>query len=99
MQPTQTTTITAVRDVAPGVREIRLAPPPRPLDFVPGQWISLHLPVGDHPPLIRAYSMAAPPAPGGELALCLDRVPEGAGSDYLFSVSPGDSISFAGPLG
>lgn len=98
-QPTQQTFVQAYRDVAPGVREITLAPPAPPVHFAPGQWISLHLPVGERPPLIRAYSMAAPPSPSGELVLCLDRVPEGLGSDYLFGLRPGDPVTFAGPLG
>ncbi|MFN3648910.1 MAG: ferredoxin--NADP reductase [Armatimonadota bacterium] len=98
-QPTTTTTVKAVREVAPGVREIVLAAPAEPLSFRAGQWLSLHLPVGEHPPLVRAYSLAAPPSPDGELTLCLDRVPDGLGSGYLFSVSPGDEIRFAGVLG
>lgn len=98
-QPTQTTRITAVRDVAPEVRELTLAPPAEPVDFQPGQWLSLHLPVGEKPPLVRAYSLAAPPSPTGELVLCLDRVPDGLGSEYLFAVRPGEEITFAGPLG
>ncbi len=98
-QPTQTTRITAIREVAPEVREITLAAPAERVDFQPGQWLSLHLPVGEKPPLVRAYSLAAPPSPAGELVLCLDRVPDGLGSEYLFSVRPGDEITFAGPLG
>jgi NAD(P)H-flavin reductase len=99
-QPTQTTVIRSVRDVAPGVREIVLAPPPERMDFVPGQWLSLHLPIeGDDRPLVRAYSLAAPPSPSGELVLCLDRVPDGLGSGYLFQRRPGDEIVLAGPLG
>lgn len=96
---TQSTTVTALRDVAPGVREITLASPAEPLAFAPGQWISLHLPVGEHPPLVRAYSLAAPMSEAGELVLCLDRIPEGLGSDYLFSLKEGDPVHFAGPLG
>jgi ferredoxin-NADP reductase len=98
-QPTQTTRVISVSEVAPGVREIVLAPPAERLEFTPGQWISLHLPVGEAPPLIRAYTLAAPPADDGSLVLCLDRVPEGLGSDYLFSLQPRDEITFAGPLG
>jgi ferredoxin-NADP reductase len=81
------------------VRELTLAPLDEPFTFVPGQWIGLHLPVGEKPPLVRAYSFAAPPSPSGELTLCLDRVPEGLGSEYLFSLGPGEPLTFAGPLG
>lgn len=94
--------VTALRDVAPEVRELTLsAPVPDgpPLEFLPGQWLSLHLPVGERPPLVRAYSLAAPPSPSGELLLCLDRVEGGLGSEYLFSLEAGDELAFQGPLG
>lgn len=97
--PTFTTQVTAAREVAPGVRELTLAPVDPPLAWEPGQWVSLHLPVGEHPPLVRAYSLAAPPSATGELVLCLDRVPGGLGSEYLFGVEPGEPITLAGPLG
>jgi len=96
---THTTHIQSFRDVAPGVREFTLAPPEEPLAFEPGQWLSLHLPVGERPPLVRAYSLAAPPAPGGALVLCLDHVPDGLGSGYLFSLREGDPITYAAVLG
>lgn len=97
--PSFTTTVRSVRDVAPEVREITLDAPETPLSFAPGQWISLQLPVGEHPPLVRAYSFAAPPSATGELVLCLDRVPEGLGSDYLFSLEPGAPIDCGAVLG
>ena len=81
------------------VRELTLAPPPEPVSFMAGQWLSLQLPVGERPPLVRAYSLAAPPSPSGELVLCLDRVSDGLGSGYLFERRPGDPITFGGPLG
>lgn len=97
--PTYTAPITSVRDVAPDVRELTLAPPSERLEFKPGQWLSLQLPVGERPPLVRAYSLAAPPCPTGELVLCLDRVPGGLGSEYLFHAGVGDTLAFGGPLG
>lgn len=98
--PTYTTTIRSIRDVAPAVREFVLDPPSEPIKYEAGQWLSLHLPVDDSDrPLVRAYSLAAPPSPSGELVLCLDLVPEGLGSEYLFKRRPGDEILFGGPLG
>lgn len=98
--PTYTTHIRSIRDVAPGVREFVLDPPAEPITFEAGQWLSLHLPVDDpERPLVRAYSLAAPPSPSGELVLCLDLVPDGLGSEYLFERRPGDEIVFGGPLG
>ncbi|MBI3911218.1 MAG: FAD-dependent oxidoreductase [Armatimonadetes bacterium] len=98
-QPTQTTRVEAIRALSPHVREIVLAPPPEPVRFRPGQWISLHLPVGEKPPLVRAYTLSAPEDPSGRLVLCLDRVSSGLGSEYLFRVRPGDELTFVGPLG
>ena len=43
--------------------ELVLRPIEHPIPFRPGQWISLQLPVGDHPPLNRAYSLAEPRLP------------------------------------
>lgn len=99
MRETVSAVVSDVRQVAPRVIELRLNPPEPRLDFAPGQWLSVHLPVGEKPPLVRAYSLAAPPAPSGELTLCLDLVPGGLGSEYLFQVRPGDTLRFAGPLG
>jgi phenol hydroxylase P5 protein len=85
--------------LSPHVREIMLCRPDAPLSFQPGQWISLHLPVGEKPPLVRAYSLARPEETSGALTLCLDRVPDGLGSGYLFERQAGDPIALAGPLG
>jgi ferredoxin-NADP reductase len=96
---TQTTTIERITLLTPEVKEIVLRAPAIPIPFAPGQWISLHLPVGEKPPLVRAYSLACPPAPDGSLTLCFDRVPGGLGSEYLFERQVGDPITVAGALG
>lgn len=93
---TVTTAILAIAEPAPHVREMTLARPATgALEFRPGQWLSLHLPVGDHPPLVRAYSLAAPPNADGTLTLCFDKVDGGLGSNYLFDLQPGDAVAFA----
>lgn len=97
--PTYTTRLLSTRDVARDVRELTFAAPSEPLSWEAGQWISLHLPVGEKPPLIRAYTLATPPQENGELVLCLDRVPDGLGSEYLFSLEPGAELIFGAPLG
>lgn len=95
----RTATVEQAETPAPHVRTLILRLDNPDFSFVPGQWISLRLPVGNKPPLIRAYSLAAPPAPGGTLELCFDRVESGAASEYLWSLAPGDTVSFSGPLG
>jgi NAD(P)H-flavin reductase len=43
--------------------------------------------------------MAAPESSTGELVLVFDRVPSGIGSNYLFTLKPGDTVSISGPHG
>jgi ferredoxin-NADP reductase len=96
---TQETVVERVATLSPEVRELVLRRPDSPLSYQPGQWVSLHLPVGDRPPLVRAYTMARPEEPSGELTLCFDRVEDGLGSGYLFERHPGDPIVLGGVLG
>ncbi|MES2464041.1 MAG: FAD-dependent oxidoreductase [Armatimonadota bacterium] len=95
-----TATIETLKDLGPEVREIVLRPRgAEVLSYAPGQWISLRLPVGDKPPLVRAYSLATPPSGDGLLTLCFDRIEGGLGSEYLWTVEPGTTLDFTGPLG
>jgi ferredoxin-NADP reductase len=95
-----TATVTGTRELTPHVRELTLRPDDgRTVAYLPGQWLSLRLPVGDRPPLVRAYSLAAAPAPDGTLTLCFDRVDGGLGSTYLWDLPVGATVEFSGPLG
>lgn len=96
---TQSATVLSVNDLTPHVRQLVLLPVARKIAFQPGQWVSLKLPVGVKPPLNRAYSMAAPGTPSGELTLIFDRVPGGVGSNYLYTLKPGDNTHLSGPYG
>jgi len=69
------------------------------LPFDPGQFVSLALPVGDRPPLVRAYSLASSPEDGSLLEVCVDRVPGGVGSGWLFGLAPGAEVPLTGPFG
>jgi ferredoxin-NADP reductase len=71
----------------------------RRMPFNAGQFISLALPVGESPPLVRPYSLASDPEETAALEICVDLVPGGAGSRYLFSLAPGASIEMKGPFG
>jgi ferredoxin-NADP reductase len=82
---------------APETRSLFLAIPGG-LAFRPGQFISCLLPVGDTR-LVRPYSIASDPETPDELELLLDLVPGGAGSHYLFGLTPGATIRFTGPWG
>ena len=95
----QSATVLSATDLTPGVRQLVVLPREQGIDFKPGQWVSLKLPVGSRPPLNRAYSMAAPSTSSGELTLVLDRVTDGVGSTYLFQLKPGAELILSGPYG
>ena len=96
---TQPATVLTVTDLTPHVRQIVVKPNTSKIAFQPGQWVSLKLPVGPKPPLNRAYSMADPSSPYGELTLVFDRVPGGLGSNYLYGLRSGDEVPLSGPYG
>jgi len=66
--------------------------------FKPGQFISLQLPVDDTV-LTRPYSLASNPEEGNLLEICLNLVPNGPGSHYLFARELGEALRFTGPWG
>lgn len=68
------------------------------VSFIPGQFLSLQLPI-DGKILIRPYSIASNPEDDGPLEICLNLVPDGQGSHYLFSLDVGDTVNFTGPWG
>ncbi|MBX3328127.1 MAG: FAD-binding oxidoreductase [Nitrospira sp.] len=98
-EQTQPATVLSATDLTPHVRQLVIKPKTAKIAFQPGQWVSLQLPVGPKPPLHRAYSIAAPSSPYGELTLVFDLVPEGLGSAYLYQLKSGDEISLSGPYG
>ena len=95
-QPAEVIRIT---DLSTHVRELVLSPLEHRVSYQPGQWISLKLPVGQKPPLNRAYSLAEPEVSSGHLTVVFDRVPAGLGSQYLFSLKIGDRVPLSGPHG
>lgn len=96
---TQPATVLSVTDLTPSVRQLVVLPKIQKIAFQPGQWVSLKVPVGGRPPLNRAYSMASPESPSGELTLVFDRVPGGIGSNYLYEARAGDELFLSGPYG
>ncbi len=98
-EPTQLAEVVSLTALTPHTTELVLRTVEAPLSFKAGQWISLQLPIGDHPPLNRAYSLAEPPTSKGHLTLVFDHVPGGKGSGYLSSLKPGDRMPLSGPYG
>src|SRR5580704_6334740 len=68
------------------------------LRFVPGQFISITIPLGDET-RSRPYSIASDPEDRGPFEICFNRVDGGRGVNWLFKRRVGDTIDFSGPFG
>src|SRR5262249_42832850 len=91
-------TIERIVERAPQTRSFFLRlPATQPLVFTPGQFISCLLPVGGET-IIRPYSIASSPQETA-LDICLNLVPDGPGSHYLFGLDVGATLRFTGPWG
>ncbi len=69
-------------------------------DFLPGQFITLDLPISDkRQKRWRSYSIANAPSESNQIELCIVKKYDGAGSNYLFNLHVGDELTFKGPDG
>ena len=92
-------TIERIDEIAPETRSFCLRLPAMPpFAFTPGQFISCLLPLGGGT-VIRPYSIASDPEDVGTLDICLNLVPNGPGSHYLFGLDVGARVRFTGPWG
>lgn len=86
------------RDIAADVRHFVFeAPEVKEFYFIPGQFVSF-TEVIEGKPITRPYSIASPPG-GNRFEICLNRLPEGLFSPYLFAMQPGESVEMSAPLG
>jgi ferredoxin-NADP reductase len=86
------------KELAPEVHHFDFEVPGREeLAFTPGQFISV-LEQVDGKEITRAYSIASPRG-GNRFALCLNRVPDGLVSSYLFTLRAGEEVEMHEPLG
>ena len=86
-------------DHAPDTRSLFLSlTTGKHLRFVPGQFISITIPLGDET-RSRPYSIASDPEDRGPFEICFNRVEGGRGVNWLFERSVGDTIDFSGPFG
>lgn len=86
------------RELAPEVHHFDFeVPGMETLHFTPGQFISVVEHEGEKE-ITRAYSIASP-RDGNRFSLCLNRVPDGLVSPYLFSLPLGAEITIHEPLG
>jgi len=70
----------------------------RHLRFLPGQFISISIPLGDET-RSRPYSIASDPEDRGPFEVCFNRVTNGRGVAWMFERRVGDTIDFSGPFG
>ncbi len=89
--------IVRIATIGPDTRAFFLRRPPE-LDFIPGQFLSFLLPIGDSP-VTKPYSIASDPEERGTLEVVLNLVPGGIGSSYIFSLERGATLSATGPWG
>jgi NAD(P)H-flavin reductase len=90
-----------VTDLTHDVRVISLElVQPAEIHFQAGQFVSFEVPAPELPfPVTRPYSIASPPSNRSVIDLLFNLVPGGPGSTFLFSLRPGEPVSFRGPAG
>lgn len=85
--------------IAPAVRQIVFERVGSGIvDFDPGQWVNLVLPLPDGE-IRRAYSIASAPDDSNRFEVAVTRVETGAGSKYLHDLPVGSVLSAIGPHG
>lgn len=98
-RPLRIATVERILDHAPGTRSLFLATADKSaIHFLPGQFISLAIPLGDET-RARAYSIASQPEDRAPYEICFNRVANGRGAEWLFERGSGDAIGFSGPFG
>lgn len=85
-------------EIGPATRHFEFEVPDREnFGFVPGQFLSLVANINGKE-ITRAYSIASAPS-GNRVAFCLNLVPDGFLSPYLFAMQPGEEVAAKGPYG
>jgi ferredoxin-NADP reductase len=99
MATERTGRLAAVVDRAPTTRSL-LFDLADPLAFVPGQFVSCLLPIGDGgATAVRPYTIASDPEEPRRIELLLNPVPGGKGSAHLLGLAVGAALRFTGPWG
>jgi benzoate/toluate 1,2-dioxygenase reductase component len=94
-----TARVERLHDHCADTRSLFLAPVDgRHLRFLPGQFISISIPLGDET-RTRAYSIASSPEERGSFEICFNMVEGGRGVGWLFERNVGDTLEFTGPFG
>src|SRR5579871_661247 len=71
----------------------------QPFAYVPGQFITLHMPWQDLMELRRSYSVATIPGESGDVQIAATYVEGGRATGMLFGMEPGTKVEATGPFG
>ncbi len=71
--------------------------PEKPFSYTAGQFLMLSIPHNNRI-VRRAYSIASPPG-SGTVEICLNYLPQGAASEFLFNAKEGTPVEVDGPYG
>lgn len=102
LQPWRTGIVTRIIDETIDTRRFWIQVPELAVvDFIPGQFVTLDLPIHEKPnKRWRSYSIASWPDGTNSFELLISLDTKGAGTPYLFDeVRVGSTISFRGPQG
>lgn len=91
-----------VKPLTANTREFLLnVPDVETFSFLPGQFVTLDLPIGEkRRDRWRSYSIASAPDGSNQFSLCIVRNPAGAGTRYLFDeIKAGSQLRCKGPDG
>ena len=102
LQPWQKGTVVGIDFETPDTKRFKIKADALPVfDFVPGQFVTLDLPIDDKPnKRWRSYSIASWPDGTNEFELLIVLNPNGKGTPYLFNdIAIGSEITFRGPQG
>ncbi|MFG6177729.1 NADH:ubiquinone reductase (Na(+)-transporting) subunit F [Halomonas sp. THAF12] len=92
-----TATVSAIAELTPTIREIRLTLPGDGMAFQAGQYINLQVPGVEG---TRAFSIATAPGEPNEIALHVRRVEGGAATTWLHEqLEEGQALELSGPYG
>jgi len=92
----------STRMITPRVRELCFARADgEAIDYIPGQFVTLHMPHGDDM-LRRSYSIASIPDANDEMtaiSIAVTHVDGGRATERLFAMEPGEKVDAVGPFG
>ena len=102
LQPWRKGIVTRIENETPNTRRYWIQVPElEKFDFIPGQFVTLDLPIHEKPnKRIRSYSIASWPDGSNIFELVIVLLEGGLGTNYLFNnINVGDELTLRGPQG